>query len=772
MKNKNLFFLILLILGNMMTFAQDCGINAGGNATICGTSYTLQGKASGNTNGTPTWTLVSKPVGAPDPVINGVNTYTPIVTGMTSSGSYVFSISQPCTTGTVTSQVTIIAPGDASMFTAGPDITNISAITGTATLNGVVPSGYTASWTYYNIYNYEYYGQITTNNAIMSNTTTATPTLSLIKKADHDYDPSYRAVLRITSITNPNCWYEDDAIIRFIPNPQISLPTTYNNCSPSTQIKRYISLDSTSPIFSTLTPNSSGNPAFGTTITVNPISQPAGGNISFDSLLNTTMYFQGMSVVGVYKFTITVSNANGTYTTPVITYNYNGIQPNLVNFIDSSHPEQMMVYSGGGSGMSIYCNKAGDTAPITVYFKIDPSDSPTVTNTVSPNGIIPPGGSATISAVSGAGTYNRSFVITPPTGGWNVGTYAFVIATYTGTCSVSQVYYVHISDGNRANVDVPDVTVCYPGSGIVSATVPLPAVYKGVVNSSYFQDFSGIYDFTLVSKPVGAADPTYEAANLRTFTNTSSVISNLNKPGEYVFKIKAVENAGGVDPNFLAQEYACSGTSLEGTFSIFVSEQVNANAGSGKTFSCNTSTTLDGNDPGVASNGLWTLVSKPVGAPDPVITNPSLYNTSVSGFSVFGAYKFSWKVSTGTCTSTDEVIVIFDPCTACYKPGVTGGNALNTQFGITSLGRAGTYDTDNWPMVRKGGWIALESKTKGFVPNRVAFDASSNPVGIPAGNFIEGMMVYDTTNKCLKMYTSKNGGALGWYCISTQTCPD
>lgn len=116
----------------------------------------------------------------------------------------------------------------------------------------------------------------------------------------------------------------------------------------------------------------------------------------------------------------------------------------------------------------------------------------------------------------------------------------------------------------------------------------------------------------------------------------------------------------------------------------------------------------------------------------------------------------------------------------CYKPGLTAGTFLDTKMGITSLGRAGVQNTDNWPMVRKGGWIVLESKSKGFVVNRMAFtDHDSSPltpdipVGIPQSNFVEGMMVYDTINKCMKIYTSKdNGTTFGWYCIINQTCPD
>ncbi|GAA4160362.1 hypothetical protein GCM10022217_24270 [Chryseobacterium ginsenosidimutans] len=110
----------------------------------------------------------------------------------------------------------------------------------------------------------------------------------------------------------------------------------------------------------------------------------------------------------------------------------------------------------------------------------------------------------------------------------------------------------------------------------------------------------------------------------------------------------------------------------------------------------------------------------------------------------------------------------------CYKPGAVasaGNPALNSKVGITSLNRAGTAG-DNWPGIRTGGWLVLESKTKGFVPNRVAF-SGANPVGIAPANFVEGMLVYDTTNKCMKIYTSQdNGVTFGWYCLTTQTCPD
>lgn len=109
----------------------------------------------------------------------------------------------------------------------------------------------------------------------------------------------------------------------------------------------------------------------------------------------------------------------------------------------------------------------------------------------------------------------------------------------------------------------------------------------------------------------------------------------------------------------------------------------------------------------------------------------------------------------------------------CYKPANTYGEGLDTYVGISSLNRSGINESDNWPSVQKGAWMVLESKTKGFVINRVSFNSSGNPIGMLSENFVEGMLVYDTTNNCLRVYTSTNGGvSFSWKCMNTQTCPD
>lgn len=144
-----------------------------------------------------------------------------------------------------------------------------------------------------------------------------------------------------------------------------------------------------------------------------------------------------------------------------------------------------------------------------------------------------------------------------------------------------------------------------------------------------------------------------------------------------------------------------------------------------------------------------------------------------------GTYYAVYHDTVNGCYSpvSDPLIVAIDSNCLCYKPGVSG-TGLDSKVGITSLGRGGADNSDNWPMIRKGAWLVIESKTKSFIPNRVKFNTSNQPVADNGTTQVittpvEGMMVFDVTNKCLKIYTSNDGGStFAWYCINTQTCPD
>lgn len=96
----------------------------------------------------------------------------------------------------------------------------------------------------------------------------------------------------------------------------------------------------------------------------------------------------------------------------------------------------------------------------------------------------------------------------------------------------------------------------------------------------------------------------------------------------------------------------------------------------------------------------------------------------------------------------------------CYNNANTGSVGIDTKHGITLLQRAGA-DNGNWPMMRKSAHTVLESNTKGFVITRLTTAQVNNLISPQ-----EGMMVYDTTVKCLKLY---DGTA--WSCFNTPTCP-
>ncbi|MCW3170760.1 hypothetical protein OMO38_19695 [Chryseobacterium sp. 09-1422] len=155
----------------------------------------------------------------------------------------------------------------------------------------------------------------------------------------------------------------------------------------------------------------------------------------------------------------------------------------------------------------------------------------------------------------------------------------------------------------------------------------------------------------------------------------------------------------------------------------------------------------------------WHVSNDPTSA---VITNVSAVGP--------GTYYAFFTVASGKCRVIGSIVTVayYAPgdsgifSCACFNDAATGGTNHDTKFGITLLKRAGVQNT-NWPLVRKSGHIALESNTKGFVLTRMTtaqLDAIKS-----AGNAVEGMISYDTTVNCLKIYS---GG--DWKCFNIPSC--
>jgi len=151
--------------------------------------------------------------------------------------------------------------------------------------------------------------------------------------------------------------------------------------------------------------------------------------------------------------------------------------------------------------------------------------------------------------------------------------------------------------------------------------------------------------------------------------------------------------------------------------------------------------------------------------------NVSTGNVTVAPGTAAGVYTLDYQICqqanpTNCDTATDTITVLGTGTPTCYKPAITSGTLLPTNIGITALKRAQSGD-GNWPGIRKGAWIALESKTKGFVLNRLT---DAQVAAIPTTDLKEGMMVYNTTQNCLQV--NIDGTATGWRCFNNQTCPD
>lgn len=106
----------------------------------------------------------------------------------------------------------------------------------------------------------------------------------------------------------------------------------------------------------------------------------------------------------------------------------------------------------------------------------------------------------------------------------------------------------------------------------------------------------------------------------------------------------------------------------------------------------------------------------------------------------------------GSCLIYSNVVKSY--ACPCYKPGATGTPEI-TKIGISTRD---SKSTANFPADINNGFIALESNDKGMVITRIP----EPEISIPSP--VNGMMVYDTDDNCLKIYDGTQ-----WSCIN-QTC--
>lgn len=121
-----------------------------------------------------------------------------------------------------------------------------------------------------------------------------------------------------------------------------------------------------------------------------------------------------------------------------------------------------------------------------------------------------------------------------------------------------------------------------------------------------------------------------------------------------------------------------------------------------------------------------------------------------------GTYEFSYticdKENTDFC-STAKVKIIIEGM--CFKPGNFIGDGEPSLFGISTIG----MPNDNWPKNIPNAHLVMESNEKGFAINQVNSVADiAEPV--------EGMLVYDNTDQCVKLYNGESWNCLQKACFN------
>ncbi len=127
-------------------------------------------------------------------------------------------------------------------------------------------------------------------------------------------------------------------------------------------------------------------------------------------------------------------------------------------------------------------------------------------------------------------------------------------------------------------------------------------------------------------------------------------------------------------------------------------------------------------------------------------------------FSVYGAYVVTSDVDQEPGDGTTPVI-----CDVCTKPGA-GGSPLFSSVGITTKGS--TPSVAGWPKDVPNAYLVLDAAEKGMVITHMT------TAEIEALDPVEGMLVYDTDEGCVKLYRGEGADAptnsptrTGWVCI-------
>ncbi|MCA6468299.1 MAG: hypothetical protein IM552_09890, partial [Chitinophagaceae bacterium] len=209
-------------------------------------------------------------------------------------------------------------------------------------------------------------------------------------------------------------------------------------------------------------------------------------------------------------------------------------------------------------------------------------------------------------------------------------------------------------------------------------TVSLPFTFTG----------GTVTTWQLISGPTGSTlAPLGTTAPVAIGNSTSLDLEGLDQFGTYRFRL--VRNApGGLG--------GCPAAFTD-AFVVASVAPTPSNPGTDILLACNIfHADLAANQP-LVGTGSWSMVSKPIGAPDPVIANPLSNITDVSGL-VNGVYFFRWLITGGVGTPDQQadvkvVVASLTPTTANAGPNETicAGSPYKMKGNSPALNEVGTW---------------------------------------------------------------------------------
>lgn len=242
-------------------------------------------------------------------------------------------------------------------------------------------------------------------------------------------------------------------------------------------------------------------------------------------------------------------------------------------------------------------------------------------------------------------------------------------------------------------------------------------------------DFYEIKQNTPVWNTNGVRDIRLFATDITSFGITTANYNSV-KTLKYRFN-------GQSDPGILAYN--------EDTFNFFLANDDYA------TTNPNTSVTIPilNNDLYNSSNPLSLTIYTPPSEGTAVVSGNNIIFTAASSTQSNDVVTFEYQICDAT-QCDNALVTVTIPGGYCTKPFNTAASNNNTRVGINTQASAAS----TWPQSIPNGFIALESQNKGMVITR------TTAASISTANLVEGMLIYDNTDNCIKLY---NGTT--WHCI-------